>query len=582
MEKSYIKSMDYMYLESIGINKEQLNEISSMIQIAINENLYTNTLDFKHDLKHIERVMIYVQWIINEKEKNGEIVENQNLLKLAVLYHDIGKSINASNELHGVIGSQEFRKKKQGILDKKYIDKICVLIETHASENDAVYMDGISDKELENLQILSDILKDADALDRNRLNYPAPIGTCDEKKLRTTESKKILKDSDTLLKEYMDSYIREKEKNSNAKIMNNYEKLKIWLDEYESGVNNIYHASLDPTIEKLIPQESTQAGRYVYADVDPVHCTKMAAFRLSMLFKRERDPITGKSIILDVFPGTVHKTLQDKYITIYKLPKESFKKYETEVTSAKSGEYVSDLAVIPEEQITFPALDYFKYLSNNNKFKIVENSDETKKVESLLDCLQIYIWNIKKETKDPQIFEKSYGMIRTLIEHYSPQYVKAIERTRLEVDKLIVKEKEKYKLEHGRPISITDDNEDFLKVLISKFLKRYQNKEYIDEIITNSVKEEDEKQNGIEKERQSLLEQKRKIVRQQLLEQKNNLGQQKAESINQDNGMTRKLVPNTTPQNSTNKNGFTNVLILSIITSGFVVLVALLTSLFIK
>lgn len=50
----------------------------------------------------------------------------------------------------------------------------------------------------------------------------------------------------------------------------------------------------------------------------------------------------------------------------------------------------------------------------------------------------------------------------------------------------------------------------------------------------------------------------------------------------QDKQKVKKLVPNRTPQNSTNKNGFTNVLILSIITSGFVVLVALLTSLFIK
>ena len=78
------------------------------------------------------------------------------------------------------------------------------------------------------------------------------------------------------------------------------------------------------------------------------------------------------------------------------------------------------------------------------------------------------------------------------------------------------------------------------------------------------------------------IKRKKDEERKQLLEQKNNLEQQKAESVNQDNGMTRKLVPNTTPQNSTNKNGFTNVLILSIITSGFVVLVALLTSLFIK
>lgn len=342
--------------------------------------IFTHTLDFKHDIKHIERVTIYVKWIINEKEKKGEKVENQDILKTAALYHDIGKSIDASNATHGIIGSKEFRKNKQGILTDDYIDKICALIETHAVEDDKIHLSNISPDELENLQLLSNILKDADALDRNRLNYPAPIGTCDVNKLRTEEAKQILKTSDTLLKEYMDAYIKEKERNSNTEIMNNYDKLKLWLNEYESGVNNIYHASLDPTIEKLMPQESTQARNYVYGDIDPIKCTKMASFRSSMLFKRERDSMTNESVIIDVFPGTAYKTLKDKYITIYKLPKEQFREYKAEVTSAPTGEWVSEQAVIPEDQITFPAIDYFKFLTDNNRFKLVENNKEEKKV----------------------------------------------------------------------------------------------------------------------------------------------------------------------------------------------------------
>ena len=107
-----------------------------------------------------------------------------------------------------------------------------------------------------------------------------------------------------------------------------------------------------------------------------------------------------------------------------------------------------------------------------------------------------------------------------------------------------------------------------------------EKRDNINDIIDNY--EYTEKQNAINEERKSLLQQKRNVEKQLLLDQKQNIEQQKADGINRDNGMKRKLVPNRTPQNTENKNGFTNVLLLSLITSGFVILVALLTSLFIK
>lgn len=270
---------------------------------------------------------------------------------------------------------------------------------------------------------------------------------------------------------YVKWIINEKERNSNTEIMNNYDKLKLWLNEYESGVNNIYHASLDSTIEKLMPQESTQAGNYVYGDIDPIKCTKMASFRSSMLFKRERDSMTNESVIIDVFPGTAYKTLKDKYITIYKLPKEQFREYKAEVTSAPTGEWVSEQAVIPEDQITFPAIDYFKFLTDNNRFKLVENNKEEKKVESILDSFRMYIWDVKKEAKDPQIHDKSFARMKACVEYYSPEYKQGIEKTRLEVDKIIDQEKERYRIENNEPLVITDENESFLKKLIDNIKK---------------------------------------------------------------------------------------------------------------
>lgn len=79
-------------------------------------------------------------------------------------------------------------------------------------------------------------------------------------------------------------------------------------------------------------------------------------------------------------------------------------------------------------------------------------------------------------------------------------------------------------------------------------------------------------------EKQNEINEKRK----QLIQQKLNLEQQNSEDLSQEKGPTRKLIPNNQIQNNENKNGFTNILLLSLVTSGFILLVAILTSLFIK
>ena len=212
---------------NLGFLPEQLNFISELVKKGIQEKLYINTKDFKHDLKHIERVLIYVQWILNEKKKNGEVIENLELLFNATLYHDIGKTIGATNEEHGKIGSQEVYKYLENTLDEKSMKIVSSLIKTHASENEIVELSGeFSEEEKRKIQELSDILKDADALDRNRLNYPVHMGVCDENKLRTKEARKILKFSDQFLEEYNKAIIFTKEKESGTKIFNNYQKIR--------------------------------------------------------------------------------------------------------------------------------------------------------------------------------------------------------------------------------------------------------------------------------------------------------------------------------------------------------------------
>lgn len=98
----------------------------------------------------------------------------------------------------------------------------------------------------------------------------------------------------------------------------------------------------------------------------------------------------------------------------------------------------------------------------------------------------------------------------------------------------------------------------------------------------------DEKQQPRDEERQNLLQQKRDVERKQLIEQKSQIETIKNNEVNNtqqnniDKPMVRKLTQNNPTQSNQSKNGFTNILMLSLITSAVVVLVATLTYFFIK
>ncbi len=134
----------------------------------------------------------------------------------------------------------------------------------------------------------------------------------------------------------------------------------------------MFHASMDPSITLLTPKESTQQGSYVYAGIDPVDCFTMATFRLSTLFRRQREKETGKRQIIDVFPGTIEKTLQDKFVTIYRLPEQQFFEYVRSATSSPNREWVSKDKVIPQEEVTFEAMDLLNYIKSRGLLNVIK------------------------------------------------------------------------------------------------------------------------------------------------------------------------------------------------------------------
>lgn len=344
LEQSYLKLFDEKQLTKYNLTKENQKEIISLVNEGIEKHLYTDTKDFQHDLKHIEKVLSYIQMMLNEMP-NREV--DEKTLLLAGLYHDIGKTIGASGKEHGKVGAEEFIKRIENKMDVKEALKISLLICQHASEEDKIEFANtpFSLEEQKEIQKMSDILKDADALDRNRLNYPAPLGGCDINKLRTEEGKKIYSLTNDFYMDYNLAIIHERERKKQTKILDNYELLGKWLLEWYKGDINMFHASLDPSIEILLPNESTQKGSYVYAGKDPIDCFSMACFRSSAIFPR--CTINQKKGIKEIFPDSIKNTLEAKYITIYHLPNEEFHEYKKDVTSSPSGEWVSENAVKP-------------------------------------------------------------------------------------------------------------------------------------------------------------------------------------------------------------------------------------------
>ena len=203
MEKSNIKNINLDYLNSIGFKQNQILLIDDLISRAIQEKLYTKIHFPYHDIEHIERVLCYCIWILNMKTSKEEVLENIDILLYSALYHDCGRGLFTTNKMHGVVGARLMREKLKDDFSEKDLNKIALLIETHAKPDDTVDFKNFKFKsnEKKNIQILSNILKDADALDRNRIKS-FKFAQCNPNYLRTEEAKEIYKVSHIFLEEY--------------------------------------------------------------------------------------------------------------------------------------------------------------------------------------------------------------------------------------------------------------------------------------------------------------------------------------------------------------------------------------------
>lgn len=204
MRKSNIKNIDINYLTEIGFTEEQINIVFDLINRGIKEKLYTKNFVPYHNIEHIIRVICYSIWILNKQANNGKILKNKELLLYSALYHDCGRSLKVSNKMHGIISARIAKEKLKKDYNDKELNIIEILIETHAKPNDKVDFKNynFSENERKNIQELSNILKDADALDRNRIKL-FKFAQCDPKYLRTDEAKEIYNMSSSFFENIM-------------------------------------------------------------------------------------------------------------------------------------------------------------------------------------------------------------------------------------------------------------------------------------------------------------------------------------------------------------------------------------------
>ena len=159
-----------------------------------------------HGIKHNDRVAI-LSLIIGQEEGTlkEESTREREILTYAAYYHDIGRKMPIGP--HAKRSAKLFSNLKLTTLEGKPLsseDKRItqLLIEGHEGKDEKVEKlikkYNIADQDVEMVKNLTNILKDADALDRSRLAIDTPIATItdlDPKYLRLNTSKRLIEAS---------------------------------------------------------------------------------------------------------------------------------------------------------------------------------------------------------------------------------------------------------------------------------------------------------------------------------------------------------------------------------------------------
>ncbi len=193
------------------------NPVFQDVMSRVKEEFFIN--DTIHGISHNERVALLACYIgIKEGLNNDEL----KLVLEAAMYHDIGRGFEGN---HGHNSATIVDRNKEYIFPDLSDDETNIIKSLcHGHSNADYRYKEIAElyklKNIEEFKKLLDIIKDADALDRIRLQR---FGQLDEKYLRTETSKRIIDLSKELFQEYLSiQKTSKKEEIKNINITSNY------------------------------------------------------------------------------------------------------------------------------------------------------------------------------------------------------------------------------------------------------------------------------------------------------------------------------------------------------------------------
>lgn len=187
----------------VDMNSSAFQKILDMIS---NSELYKKeffTSSFQHNIYHIQRVMLFSQ-IIAKNE--GISKKNFTLLLLAAALHDSGRTRDRKDFEHGKNSAEiakEYIQNNINSISEEDVKIIQIAIEYHTTQEkekgrinitelkELCQKYNVSMANLERIEIISSILKDADALDRTRFDTQNTLNT-DSLRTNTARNKFLI------------------------------------------------------------------------------------------------------------------------------------------------------------------------------------------------------------------------------------------------------------------------------------------------------------------------------------------------------------------------------------------------------
>lgn len=200
--------------------------------IGLMENAYNKPSQYIHGIYHVEKVFFYCYIMVkmyneNAQEEKKITDEYAKILYYAALYHDVGRVDNSEDQQHGINSAKIFNNYFKSLPfftevpeGKKRLYLVEVLMNSHCLSDDYAIDISISDILYEHdedyndcslvkgygtemIKLLSNFLKDADALDRERFGK-WDRASLNSNLLRTDISKKLISFSSDLNRLYFD------------------------------------------------------------------------------------------------------------------------------------------------------------------------------------------------------------------------------------------------------------------------------------------------------------------------------------------------------------------------------------------